>query len=241
MLIQCDASQLEWRVAVEYSKDPIGIKEIVDQLDIHSNNEKELQLPSRLIAKIFLFRTIFRGSGWSFANDPAFQHVSADPNYWDERNKRFYIKYKELDNLHIKWAQTVAAKAPIRGISGREWFVPMKIDKNGLPKMPWTDLTNWPVQGTGADIMAVARISLRNRLKKYKMEKIKLISTVHDSIVADSPDDQVQATANLMYEVFDDLPKNFKKLFNYEMVIPFPCGVKAGTNLLDNKLIERTN
>lgn len=57
MYVACDASQLEWRTAVELSKDKVGIKELQDKtLDIHANNQNELQLPSRLISKIFLFR-----------------------------------------------------------------------------------------------------------------------------------------------------------------------------------------
>jgi hypothetical protein len=39
--------------------------------------------------------------------------------------------------------------------------------------------------------------------------------------------------ARMMYSVFDDLPKNFKKLFGYDMIVPFPCEVKFGENLAD--------
>jgi hypothetical protein len=48
--------QLEWRVALELSQDQTGIAEIVNHDDIHSNNQKTFELPSRLIAKIYLFR-----------------------------------------------------------------------------------------------------------------------------------------------------------------------------------------
>ena len=92
MLIQADAAQLEWRTAVELSKDPIGLQEILNKEDTHSKNQVAFELPSRLIAKIYLFRTIFRGSGWSFANDPDFMHVSSNPKYWDEVNYKFYEK-----------------------------------------------------------------------------------------------------------------------------------------------------
>ena len=65
MLLACDASQLEWRTALELSKDWVGINEIILGEDTHSKNQEAFNLPFRLIAKIFLFRTIFRGSGWS--------------------------------------------------------------------------------------------------------------------------------------------------------------------------------
>ena len=82
MLFQCDASQLEWRTALELSKEYVGIEEILKGEDTHAKNQTAFDLPSRLIAKIFLFRTIFRGSGWSFANDPDFMHVSSCPIFW---------------------------------------------------------------------------------------------------------------------------------------------------------------
>lgn len=56
MLLQADASQLEWRVCLELSKDYVGINEILNNEDTHANNQQAFDLPSRLIAKIFLFR-----------------------------------------------------------------------------------------------------------------------------------------------------------------------------------------
>jgi hypothetical protein len=56
MLIQTDASQLEWRCALELSKEYVGINEIVSGEDTHAKNQTAFGLPSRLIAKIFLFR-----------------------------------------------------------------------------------------------------------------------------------------------------------------------------------------
>ncbi len=56
MILQVDASSLEWRTLIEWSRDPVGIKEILDKEDIHTNNQHAFDLPSRLIAKIYLFR-----------------------------------------------------------------------------------------------------------------------------------------------------------------------------------------
>lgn len=56
MFIKVDAQQLEWRVALELSRDWVGINEIIDKEDVHSKNQVAFELPSRLIAKIYLFR-----------------------------------------------------------------------------------------------------------------------------------------------------------------------------------------
>lgn len=227
MLIKIDAAQLEWRTAVWLSGDQTGISEINSGADIHSLNEKAFTLPSRLIAKIYLFRTIFRGSGWSFANDPAFNHVSDDPDYWDDVNVKFYNKYKGLDKWHHNLAKLSAEQKPIVSPFGREWLV---LPKDG--KLQWTVFTNYPVQGTGADLMAVARISLANRLKRMRLRTL-LVSTVHDDIKCDAPDDEVERVADTAIEVFNDIPKNVKRLFNVDLPIPFPGEVSVGKDLLN--------
>jgi DNA polymerase-1 len=239
VLVQADFNALEWRVPVSLSRDKVGIEELLNKRDVHTANQDEFNLPTRLISKKYLFRTIFRGSGWAFANDPEFSHVSDSPDYWDAVNHKFYTKYKGVDQWHTKLAQFVTAHQPIIGPTGRSWFIEMgPPDRFGLPKIPWNTLTNYPVQGTAADIVAVARISCYNRFKKLKIDG-KLQSTIHDSIVADVQDKEVERTAKLMYDVANDLNDNFKKLFNFDLIIPFPVEVKVGPNMTDmEKLLE---
>jgi DNA polymerase I-like protein with 3'-5' exonuclease and polymerase domains len=225
-------SQLEWRVAVDLSADTVGIKEIKDKLDTHSINQEAFMLPSRLIAKIYLFRTIFRGSGYAFAMDKEFKHVSDKPEFWENVNNKFYKKYAGLDSWHHILANKVLSGLPITGPSGRFWQIPLGVDNRGAIKIPWTTLSNYPVQGTANDIMAIARVSLNNRVKKEKLRAIPII-TVHDSIGYDAPDEELDYLATLMYDVFRDLPSNFEKLFNYKMNVPYTCEVKFGPNLTD--------
>jgi DNA polymerase I-like protein with 3'-5' exonuclease and polymerase domains len=56
MLLQCDASSLEIRVAAFLSQDEVLINEIVGGLDLHTDNQQKFGLPSRLIAKVLNFR-----------------------------------------------------------------------------------------------------------------------------------------------------------------------------------------
>jgi hypothetical protein len=63
MLVACDAKQLEWRVLLELARDQVGINEVLNGDDTHDLNRVAFSLPSRLIAKIYLFRTIYRGTG----------------------------------------------------------------------------------------------------------------------------------------------------------------------------------
>ena len=226
MLIGVDAAQLEWRTLVELSRDAVALNEILQGADTHSLNQAAFGLPSRLIAKVYLFRTIYRGSGYSFANDPDFTHVSSNADYWDEINLKFYAKYKGINDCHFKWKERCEQGLPIESPLGREWDIPLL---NSYGKINWTQFTNYPVQGTGADVMMIARISFWNRLKKKKWGHLVLpIQTVHDSIACDAPDDLVQEVVNLYHEVFRDIPANIKKLFNYDWVVPLGCETYGG-------------
>jgi len=232
MLLQCDASQLEWRTALELSADEVGLAEVFNNEDAHAKNQLAFDLPSRLIAKIFLFRTIFRGSGYAFANDPDFMHVSASPAFWDGMNEKFYAKYKGLDRKHQEWMAIVASGSPIVGPLGRSWTIPMGRDYKGELKLPINALTNYPVQGTGADVMTIARIAAYKRIKKAKIP-CDFISTVHDSIVVDTHMKYVQDLAAIFDAVFRDIPKNIKGAFGYDWKVPMACESKYGPNMKD--------
>lgn len=123
----------------------MGVNEIKNGLDTHSINQEAFQLPSRLIAKIYLFRTIFRGSGYAFAMDNDFKHVSSDPNYWDDINAKFYRKYAGIDRQHQRWGELVLGGKPLVGPTGRFWPVAMGTDRFGNAKLDWPTLTNRPV------------------------------------------------------------------------------------------------
>ena len=64
MLLNADAKQLEWICATYLSQDKVAIDEINNQVDQHADNQARFGLPSRLIAKTFVFRLIYGGSAF---------------------------------------------------------------------------------------------------------------------------------------------------------------------------------
>lgn len=235
MLVQVDASQLEWRVILELAQDAVGISEILSGEDIHSKNQVAFELPTRTIAKIYLFSTIYRKTGWGFSQDPDFTHVSTDPKFWDELSEKFYSKYHGIDRCHKRWAEQVVSGQPIEGPLGRAWTIGMK---EGF-KIPWTTLTNYPVQGTGADVMMIARISAFKRIKEAGI-LCDFISTVHDSIVVDTKKEHVQFVVDTFHNVFDDVPKNIKAVFGYNWTLPMGCECKVGMNMKEMEKCSRS-
>jgi len=76
--------------------------------------------------------------------------------------------------------------------------------------------------------MVIARVSLANRLKGR--EGIKLVNTIHDSIFLDY-DDSINDTLELVKLVdtcFNDVPKNFKRLFGHDFNLPIRVECEVG-------------
>ncbi len=223
MLINGDARQLEWIGALFLSQDKVGIDEVLSGSDIHSINQHTFSLPSRLIAKTFLFRLIYGGSDYAYANDPNFVDANLSQKQWAKVIEKTYDKYKGLAKWHTKLMQEVVNTSRLEMPTGRVYT--FKRTETG--DWPRTQILNYPVQGLGADLMAIARVSLMKRMKQAGLTSL-FICTVHDSILIDSPQEEVAPVCKLMYDVFRDIPKNFQRLFEIEFNLPMQVEVQVG-------------
>jgi len=227
MLLNADAKQLEWVCAAFLSQDSVAIKEIMGQTDQHTDNQKRFGLPSRLIAKTFVFRLIYGGSAYSYANDPNFKEIGNE-KFWQQVIDQFYAKYSGLkkwhDDIMFKVKQTNKLIMP----SGRTYKYLPETNSMGNLKYPRTRILNYPVQGLGADLMAIARVSLYNKI--INTEGVKLINTVHDSIMLDY-DPKVCYTNSIVQivtECFHNVPDNFSKLFGKKFNLPMRVDIQVG-------------
>lgn len=243
MILKVDGSQMEWRSYLEWSQDPVGIDEIRQVTagkipSIHEANKSYFKLPTKLIAKTFLFRWIYRGSGWAFSHDPDFMHVSTSAKYWDKVIQAANEKYNVLFNFQEKLIERASNEEVIVIPSGREYKFKPSTGKGGELFWNVRDIVNYPNQGFAADLVTMARISARNRLRKfieYKEKKILLFNTVHDDVEIDV-DNNPEMLYNIsitMEKVFEDIPKNFRKLYGYDFVTPMAGEVSFGMDLLN--------
>lgn len=227
MLIQGDANALEMRCAAFLSQDQVMMEEIRNNVDMHTMNQERLGLPSRLIAKTFVFRLIYGGSAYSYANDPNFSVCKFSEKKWQEIIEKYYDKYKGLHKWHIKILQEVTLTGKLSTPTGRQFLFEPEL-RRGERVFPQTTIKNYPVQSLGADLMTIARVSLYNRMRKLNYEKARLVNTVHDSIIIDCDSSHVDTLAKMMLDVFEDVPKNFKKMFNTEFNLPMKAEIETG-------------
>lgn len=157
--------------------------------------------------------------------------VSKSQKFWQDVIDQYYSKYKGLYATHMKYLQEVNMTGKLRSPLGRSYIF-NKYKKNGGLEYSEYEITNYPNQGLGADVMAVARVSAAARFERYNLRS-KLISTIHDSISSDSPDDEVAAVKEIFLEVFQDLPKNITKAYGIEWNLPMLGEVSIGPNLKD--------
>lgn len=236
-LVNTDAKALEWATYLHLSQDKTGIEEWNAMVnnpklnDIHTANQLKFNLPSRLIAKVFLFRWIYRGPAFAYSRDPDFMSVSSSQKYWQDVIDQYYSKYQGLYKTHMQYLQTVNATGRLTSPLGRSYQF-NKYKKGQGTEYSEYEITNYPNQGLGADVMAVARVSAAARFSKYKLRSL-LVSTIHDSITADSPPNEVDAVSEIFIDVFKDLPKNIEKAYGIKWSLPMLGEVSVGPNMKD--------
>lgn len=240
MILIVDVKSLEWCTYLFLSQDKVGIEEWHSVLedptkyDIHTSNQNAFNLPSRLIAKIFLFRWIYRGSAYAYANDPDFSGINNTVDYWQSVIDQYYSKYNGIYKTHLEFIKQVSLTGQITSPFGRvHKFIP----KNTYKGIQYneSDITNWPNQGLGADVVSMARAITLPKMRKAGF-KSKLITTVHDSIGLDCIESEIESLAGFFsFKIFKDLDKILSQYFNINWNVPIRGEIKVGHNMLDLK------
>ena len=233
-LVNADVKGLEVVVAAELSGDKVLKQEIIDNVDIHEANRDRFKLgdgkPGRLVAKIFKFRLIYGGSAYSYANDSDFQGVSRSQKFWQGVIDEYYAKYTGIKEWHEHLIETAQKTGRLTIPSGRFFPIVPKINRwNGGLEWPITVIKNYPVQGFGADLVMLARLEASKRLKASGLE-YKLISTIHDSIVADCPSKNVEVVGKILNDSIEYVPTLCKQVFGYDFSLPLTSEVQYGPN-----------
>jgi DNA polymerase I-like protein with 3'-5' exonuclease and polymerase domains len=116
----------------------------------------------------------------------------------------------------------------------------MKRNYKGELELPATQIKNYPVQSLGADIMSVIRVDFYRRFKSSNLSGL-VINTVHDSIVLDldtkKDDKVVDKVKQMFYDVLNDFPSNFERIFGVEFDLEIRGEMEVGRNMYDMTVI----
>ena len=223
MIINADFSQLEFVTAAYLSRDKVAMQEIKEGIDQHALNMEKWGLPSRRIAKYFIFRILYGGR--MFSADPMFNYISADQHFWDDLITQFYTKYEGIREWHNDLMLEATRNGKLVMPTGRVYYFTPKYGR-----WPKQQILNYPVQGLAADLVSIARVSLYRRLSSLDVEKIKLISSIHDSIVLDVDNDPelCYTIMVVLKTVINDVPQNFERLFKTPFDLPLRGDISYG-------------
>lgn len=247
MLLKADAAQVEFRAKIFLAQDKVGIKEVLEKFDQHSDNQKRFNLPTRTIAKNFLYRMIFadafgeqgfRGPAFAYAGDPSFMEASKKVAFWEEVVEKFFDKYQGIYEHSIACIREATETGMVLNPSGRFYpFTPI-VKWNGESDWPRTQILNYPVQGLAADFMTEARKEAWKTIPRS--DKVLFINTVHDDVEMDVAND-MELCYNiciLLEKAFAKIPENFEKSYGVKVNVPMAGEVKFGMSLFEESMFK---
>lgn len=203
VLIDADYSQIELRVLAHISQDKHMIGAFVAGQDIHAATaSKVYHLPldeitsaMRSSCKAVNFGIVYGISDFSLAQDIGVSRKEAA-----EFIKTYLDSYPGIENYMESIKQTAREQGYVTTLFGRRRAVPDIDSKNFNVRSAAERIAmNTPIQGTAADIIKIAMVRVRDRLKREGLES-RLILQVHDELILEAPLREKDAAAKILTE-----------------------------------------
>lgn len=224
LLVSCDYSQIELRIAAALAKDKTMLEAFERGLDIHSataariwNKElKDVAKDERRVAKAINFGLIF-GQGPQGLARTADISVAEAKDFID----RYFLAFSGIQEW-MSWAKAFASQQGyVETLFGRrrplpEINSPLQQVRAAAERMA----INMPVQGTEADLMKLAMIKVAQVLPQVCPEA-KMLLQVHDELVFEVP----KKDATRLGEAMADVMQNVEKIG-----CPIVVDAKVGEN-----------
>ncbi len=209
-LLSVDYSQVELRLAAEIAGVHALKQAFKDGVDIHTLTASQVfgvpfdqVTPEiRRQAKAVNFGIIYGISGWGLA-----KQLGCDPADASDFIKRYLTKFSEIKDYMEEKKEEARQHSYVRTLYGRKCFVP-----NIGAKVPGQRAgseraaINAPLQGTAADIMKIAMARMPGALKKAGMSA-KMLLQVHDELIFEVPEEELEKTAALVRKVMEGVSK----------------------------------
>ena len=202
-LMSADYSQIELRIMAHLSQDPGLLKAFKAGEDVHKATASEVfgvpldQVNSeqRRYAKVINFGLIYGMSAFGLARNLDIDRGVAK-NYIDQ----YFAKYPGVARYMDDIRQAAKAKGYVETVFGRRLWLPEISSPNG-PRRQAAERAaiNAPMQGTAADLIKLAMIEVQQSLEQEKLRS-RLVLQVHDELVLEVPQDEVDAIRGLLHE-----------------------------------------
>lgn len=210
-----DSSQLEFRVGIDMSNDPVGTEEIESGVDVHSFTSKVLteagEPTDRQNSKQYTFKPMYGGG----RGTPA---VEAYCEY-------FKNKYEGMSSMQRSWVLKCADKKQFTTPYGMIFYFPdTKTQRSGYITNT-TSISNYPIQGfaTG-EIIPIALVYFWHRSRGLP---IRIFNTIHDSIATKIKEGYEEVATEIAKQALTlDVYEHLDRVYNYQFKVPLGLGGK---------------
>jgi DNA polymerase I len=227
-LISADYSQIELRLLAHIADIPPLRQAFADELDIHAMTASEmfgvpiLDMPSdvRRRAKAINFGIIYGISAFGLANQLGIAREEAGAYI-----RKYFERFPGIRDYMEATKKRARADGYVSTIFGRKCHFPRIKSANPSERAFYERAAiNAPIQGSAADIIRRAMTRMDEALARAKLSAQMLLQ-VHDELVFEAPDDEIEATMELASKVMVEAPEPAVR-----MAVPLRVDARAAGN-----------
>jgi DNA polymerase-1 len=202
-ILAADYSQIELRVMAHLSEDPVLVEAFLKGEDIHERTAREVFGMNAMMnprefrrhAKVINFGIMYGLSAFGLARSLKIDRSEAQ-QFIDD----YFKKYRGVQSWIDRTLEEVQETGYVTTLFGRIRPIPEIRSKNhNLRSFAERTAINAPIQGTAADLIKKAMVSIDKEISGRKM-KSQLISQVHDELVFEAEDGEVDDLKKLVKE-----------------------------------------
>ncbi|WP_424628343.1 DNA polymerase I [Bradyrhizobium sp. SYSU BS000235] len=208
-LVSADYSQIELRLLAEIADIPVLKQAFQDGLDIHAMTASEMfgvpikDMPGevRRRAKAINFGIIYGISAFGLANQLGIPREEAGAYI-----KKYFERFPGIRAYMDQTRDFCREKGYVETLFGRKCHYPdIKASNASIRAFNERAAINARLQGTAADIIRRAMIRMDDVLAAKKLSA-KMLLQVHDELIFEVPDDEVEKTLPVVQHVMQDAP-----------------------------------
>lgn len=231
LFFEADYSQLELRIAADYANEPTMLDIYLNNGDIHTTTAKlmtggrEPTKEERNKAKAVNFGFLYGMMAKKFV-DYAYDSYGVMFTLAEAREfrEKFFAKYARLLPWHHEQALICESLGGVYNKFGRFRKLPLIYSSNRFEKSSAERRAiNTPVQGTGSDLLISAATQIH---KELKGEGLKIVGTVHDSILGEFPEECRDWIVPEIRRIM--LHPAAMDTFGVELKVPLDCDIGVG-------------
>ena len=229
VLVDADYSQIELRVLAHVADDDAMIEAFRGGQDIHATTAskvygvpvEEVTPQMRSSCKAVNFGIVYGISDFSLAQDIGVTRKEAAAFI-----QSYLDTYPGVHNYMESIKQSARESGYVETLFGRRRALPELNSKNfNLRSFGERAAMNTPIQGTAADIIKIAMLRVRDRLKAEGFEA-RLILQVHDELILEAPEHEAERAAALLREEMEHAA---------ELRVPLVAEAKIGHSWYETK------